>query len=485
MWFWGRWGFVPNGAYSLLLLAIPGFVWAYRRGSLAAVWLYVLLITWWTVIQPFAWRLDELSPIFIGAVAGLMLIIGGSHPRGSRFAEPYRELGVLLMAGVLMVLSFHSANQEIFGRQYYHFASATRLATRPIPGPAGSWALLAATAIAAVGVLYLASKLQADESSEPIPPHVRMLRTARRQWLPVALTSLMMFLFVWWCLDAGPLIPTILANIAMIVLGFWLIVTGLHQDAGRTFAAGVVYVLLWAVMRYIDMFGDVGGMLGAAGIFLMCGLACLELPGSGATARSCSMSSDASAPTYADMGRLAVAYQRTRLANRARAARPRLGVAFQVVFLVAMMVRPLMTLATGDTILLRVVPVDPRDLFRGDYVITQLRDQSARLKPDQTVGSELGPTDRMTNKEGKTIYVLLEPEADGKHWQSSSYQFEPPSDGKFIRGTVSKVTGSVKFGIEQYLSRKGRGTITRRRSARKSFRLKWLSTRMVPRKSSD
>ena len=74
-------------------------------------------------------------------------------------------------------------------------------------------------------------------------------------------------------MDAGALIPTILANIAMIALGFWLIVTGLHQDAGRTFAAGVVYVLLWAVMRYIDMFGNVGGMLGAAGIFLMCGLA--------------------------------------------------------------------------------------------------------------------------------------------------------------------------------------------------------------------
>jgi uncharacterized membrane protein len=273
MWFGSRWDDLPNGAYSLLLLAIPGFVWAYRRASLAAVWLYVLLITWWTVVQPFAWRLGDLSPIFIGAVAGLMLIIGGSHPHGSRFAEPYRQLGVLLMAGVLMVLSFYSASQEIFGRQSYHFANTDDWRPGPFLGRAGSWALLAATAIAALGVLYLASKLQADESSEPIPPHERMLRTARRQWLPVALTSLMLFLFVWWSMDGGALIPTILANIAMIALGFWLIVTGLHQDAGRTFAAGVVYVLLWAVMRYIDMFGDVGGMLGAAGIFLMCGLA--------------------------------------------------------------------------------------------------------------------------------------------------------------------------------------------------------------------
>ena len=249
MWFWGRWGDTPNGAYSLLLLALPGFMWAYRRRSLAAIWLYVVLLTWWTVIQPFAWRLDELSPIFIGAVAGLMLIIGASHPRGSPLAAPYRQLGVLLIASVLVVLSFQSANQEIFGHHTYRFEDGNDWRPGPFLGSAGRWALLAATAIAAFGVLYLASKLESDESSQPIPPHLRMLRTARRQWLPVALTSLMMFLFVWWCLDAGPLVPTIVANVAMIGLGFWLIVTGLHEDSGRTFAAGVVYVLLWAVMR--------------------------------------------------------------------------------------------------------------------------------------------------------------------------------------------------------------------------------------------
>ena len=41
------------------------------------------------------------------------------------------------------------------------------------------------------------------------------------------------------------------------------------------------------------------------------------------------------------------------------------AIAFQVVFLIAMMIRPLMMVATGETILLRVQPVDPRDLFRG------------------------------------------------------------------------------------------------------------------------
>ena len=273
LWFWGRWGHIPNGAYSLLLLVIPGIVWAYRRASLTVVALYVLLLSWWAIIQPVAWQLDELTLFFIGAFAGLLLIIGGSHPRGSRMDQPYNMIGVLLMGGVLVALGMHWVNQEIFGRNSFIFGRANNRGIGSALGQAGSWALLLAGVIVSLGILYLASKLRADESFAAIPPHIRMWRTARRQWLPVALVSLMLFLAAWWCLGGGPLLPTLLTNVAIVALSFWLIFTGLHEDIGRRFAAGVVYLLLWAVMRYIDLFGDVGGMLGAAGIFLLCGLA--------------------------------------------------------------------------------------------------------------------------------------------------------------------------------------------------------------------
>ena len=235
----------------------------------------MLLLGWWTILQPFAWRLPELGPIFIGAVAGLMLIIAGSHPRGNRLAAPYQNLGMLLMVVVLAVLSFYSANLEIFEHQRHRYAEVTDWRPGPFLGQAGSWALLAATAILALGVIYLASKFDAENSSKTIPPHERMFRTARRQWLPVVLTLLMLFLFVWWCIDAGPLIPTILCNIAMIVLGFWLIGEGLRNDSGQTFARGVGYLLVWIVMRYMDTFGQTIGMLGTAGIFFLCGFALL------------------------------------------------------------------------------------------------------------------------------------------------------------------------------------------------------------------
>ena len=65
--------------------------------------------------------------------------------------------------------------------------------------------------------------------------------------------------------------PTIAANIAMVVVALWLIRFGLLDDQSRPFAAGVVYLLLWAVLRYIDLFGAFGGMLGASLMFFFCG----------------------------------------------------------------------------------------------------------------------------------------------------------------------------------------------------------------------
>jgi hypothetical protein len=69
------------------------------------------------------------------------------------------------------------------------------------------------------------------------------------------------------------LLPTILANVAMVGCAFWLMRIGLREDRGRPFAAGVLYFLLWAVLRYADLFGDFGGMLGAALMFFLCGAA--------------------------------------------------------------------------------------------------------------------------------------------------------------------------------------------------------------------
>ena len=265
-WFFGRWRYVPNGAYSLALFVLVGLAWAYRRRSVAVVWLYVPLLAWWAILQPFAWEAGELGLFYCGIVAGLLLIIAESHLPGSRFASPYRELGVVLTAVPLLVLSFYQANKEIFRHQMFGqdvhslFGYATPIV----------FAMLALAMM--VLLLYLTDKSPRDgTAANSMVAHLG--RAARRHWLPVVLELLMVLLIVWWSTHGEPVLPTVLANVAFVVFGLWLVGQGLNQDSGRTFASGVICLLTWTVMRYIDLFGDVGGMLGAAAIFFVCGLA--------------------------------------------------------------------------------------------------------------------------------------------------------------------------------------------------------------------
>lgn len=123
------------------------------------------------------------------------------------------------------------------------------------------------------------------------------------------------------------------------------------------------------------------------------------------------------------------------------------GVAFQLVVLLWMIVVPANTLLTGQTVLLRTVPVDPRDLFRGDYVI--LSYDFSTLPPD--VLEHLTYADQ----DAQVTYVTLEPEADGIHWHAVDYSLDRPEGVLFIKGYTTR--RRTEFGIESYFVQEGEG----------------------------
>ncbi len=102
-------------------------------------------------------------------------------------------------------------------------------------------------------------------------------------------------------------------------------------------------------------------------------------------------------------------------------------IAFQMIVLSSMIVQHGYTLFTGDSILLRVIPVDPRDPLRGDYVI--LRYPFSNLWPQG-----YGHWDE--SRIGSEVFVTLEPDSDGKHWNGSMASWTRPATGRFIRGKV-------------------------------------------------
>ncbi len=125
---------------------------------------------------------------------------------------------------------------------------------------------------------------------------------------------------------------------------------------------------------------------------------------------------------------------------------------FQFAVLLAMIFLHLLPHLTGETILLRVVPVDPRDFFRGDYVILSYDfSRVPRHKIEGIPHSGFG-----VKRQGQPVYVSLILDDDGNHWKREKVSFNPPASGKYIQG---KYTGwnRINFGIESYYVQEGEG----------------------------
>jgi len=104
------------------------------------------------------------------------------------------------------------------------------------------------------------------------------------------------------------------------------------------------------------------------------------------------------------------------------------------------------TLRTGNEVLLKTVPVDPRDLFRGDYVILRYDINSVDSYADDI-------------DVGDTVYVSLRVDKD-KIGSFDTIGKENPADGIFVKGAVinkyeDRLT--VEYGVESYFVPEGKG----------------------------
>jgi uncharacterized membrane-anchored protein len=125
-------------------------------------------------------------------------------------------------------------------------------------------------------------------------------------------------------------------------------------------------------------------------------------------------------------------------------------VALQVALLLTIVVPKERTLATGESVLLQTVPVDPRDLFRGDYVALRYTISTIRGYGYPNFAA------------GDRIYVGLE--KWGETWEVRSASHSPP-EGLFIKGRVTGASQNsldVEYGIESYFVPEGSGHVIER-----------------------
>jgi uncharacterized membrane-anchored protein len=126
-------------------------------------------------------------------------------------------------------------------------------------------------------------------------------------------------------------------------------------------------------------------------------------------------------------------------------------------------------LRNGREVVLKTVPVDPRDLLRGDYVT--LRYEISRAEQDD----EAPPWFFAQNA---VVFVTLE-QADDE-WAIGGVHQEAPDEGLFLRGRVrssSERWADIVYGIESFFVPEGEGR--RYEDARNRDRL-WAVVRVSP-----
>jgi uncharacterized membrane-anchored protein len=126
----------------------------------------------------------------------------------------------------------------------------------------------------------------------------------------------------------------------------------------------------------------------------------------------------------------------------------------QLVILVGMIALRALPLVTGKTVLVRVQPVDPRDLFRGDYVI--LSYDFSRTPSQGIEGLSESERGSWKTLEGRTVYVALVSDSIPGHWRAEKVTIVKPAAGPFLKGQMERY-GALKFGIEAYYVQEGTG----------------------------
>jgi len=126
-----------------------------------------------------------------------------------------------------------------------------------------------------------------------------------------------------------------------------------------------------------------------------------------------------------------------------------LAVLFQIIIIVYMVTASMMPLVTGKEIVLRTIPIDPRDLLRGDYVV--LNYSFSRLDLD-SIKNDI----RHGNyKFGDELFVELEKK--NAYYEPVGIWKNPPENKTFMKVIVQYYYDYdkhgdvfVKGGIESY-----------------------------------
>ncbi|HWI49381.1 MAG TPA: GDYXXLXY domain-containing protein [Rummeliibacillus sp.] len=110
-----------------------------------------------------------------------------------------------------------------------------------------------------------------------------------------------------------------------------------------------------------------------------------------------------------------------------------------VLILIAMTVKPLLTVLTGETIYLQTTPVDPSDLAYGDYVDLEFEIETLPLDLlDNGLKKQLSDDKEYFNFDSdKTVYITLKQNNNTNIYEAMKVTEIKPRTGIFIKGELA------------------------------------------------
>ena len=265
-----------------------------------------------------------------------------------------------------------------------------------------------------------------------------------------------------WC----AVFLTVDGNLMALALS-WLLMTRRTCQAGRCFALGILYFILWATIRYIDLFGDFFGYLGAAMFFALMAVTLFV----GAfiwKKRSRRLAADSCAECPKKTKTPEISPEPVYLSKNGALTLILLAAIFQLGVLGQMIYSKTVGFRGAERITVETVPVDPRDMFRGDYVtldytFTQIRGERSvqvgdewkteQFFDDGELKESLKNGDSYGKLAGRTIYTVMEQR--GEVWEPVKMTLKRPESGVFLKGYCDG--WNVEYGIDTFYVPAGEG----------------------------
>ena len=135
-----------------------------------------------------------------------------------------------------------------------------------------------------------------------------------------------------------------------------------------------------------------------------------------------------------------------------------IAVAIPLLILLAMTVKPLLTMTYGQEILLETKAVEPTDLFRGDYV-----EVSFKISDIPLANVNL-PAEKFLDKQ---LYVSLKPK--GQYYEVENVMLEKPKEGIYLKARMQyydNIALHLDYSLDKYFVKQGTGLELERASAK-------------------